>query len=148
LLKEKSLQARETELQEREAHLDSTLIDSAFVYHPELPGTWNVEMSCTETTCSGSAVGDTKSEIWEISYQGKLIIAKVIEKDKLSRVYTGYYSGNDLELNYQDYAAAAEKATVMTVRLKELSPGQMEGRREINRGETCKIVYTVGMKKK
>jgi hypothetical protein len=148
LLKEKSLLARETELQEREAHLDSTLIDSGFVYHRELPGTWDVKMSCIETTCPGSAVGDTKTENWVISYQGKLIIARVIEQEKLTRVYAGYYSGNMLELTYQDYTAEPAKTTMMTVRLKEVSPGQMEGQREINRPEKCKVIYNVTMTKR
>lgn len=144
---ERRLLAREQEILKRENRIDSTFIDSAFFYHKEIIGDWYVEMKCTETNCPGSAVGDTKAETWIVGYQSKLIVARVMENDKLTRVYTGYYSGETLELSYQDYNAAPDKTTIMTIRLKETVPGQMEGEREISRVNDCRIVYSVRMKK-
>src|SRR4051794_24424190 len=92
LLKEKSLQLKEEELAKKEKLVDSSsknLTDSFFSQHPQLPGTWNVTMRCTETTCQGSAVGDTKNEQWEISYQEKTIVAQAFSDNKLVRVYSG-----------------------------------------------------------
>lgn len=145
--REHSLQMREQELEKRARELDSTKADSTFAYHEQLPGTWQVEMSCIETTCTGSAVGDTKTERWVISYQRKLIIARVVEKEKLTRVYTGYFTDNQLELTYQDYTVAPENATMMTVRLKETVPGQMEGQRVIDRAGGCRVIYSIRMTK-
>jgi hypothetical protein len=68
LLKEKSLQLKEEELAKKEELLDSSSrspVDTFLVQHPQLPGKWNVTMRCTETTCPGSAVGDTKNEQWK-----------------------------------------------------------------------------------
>src|SRR5215210_2833837 len=90
LLKEKSLQLKEEELAHREKLLDSAskkVADSVAVLHPELAGTWNVTMRCTETTCAGSAVGDTKNEQWVISYQDNTVIANAISDNKIVRVY-------------------------------------------------------------
>jgi len=66
LFQEKTLQLKEEELNQRQRLLDSTsnkiTVDSLPVFYPQLPGTWLVKMSCKETTCPGSAVGDTKTE--------------------------------------------------------------------------------------
>jgi len=43
-------------------------------------------MRCTETNCSGSAVGDTKNEQWEIGYQNGGIVAQAFSGNKLVRV--------------------------------------------------------------
>jgi hypothetical protein len=55
-------------------------------------------MTCTETTCPGSAIGDTKTETWDISYQNNVLLAKANVGDKLTRVYTGTYDGTNLVL--------------------------------------------------
>lgn len=60
LLKQKSLQLKEEELAKREKLLDSSakkaVADTLAVLHPELAGTWNVTMRCTETTCINCAM--------------------------------------------------------------------------------------------
>ena len=56
-------------------------------------------MTCIETTCPGSAVGDTKTETWDINYENNLIIAKAMANNKLVRVYTGSYDGTNLTLS-------------------------------------------------
>ena len=89
LLKEKSLQLKEVELAQKEKLLDSSSkkpTDSFIALHPQLPGKWDVTMRCTETNCSGSAVGDTKNEQWEIGYQNGGIVAQAFSGNKLVRV--------------------------------------------------------------
>ena len=92
--KEEELQARELALTQKEEALarltqplDSTHKDSSLIYDPRLIGLWSVRMTCTQTTCPGSAVGDTKTEQWELSYQGHHILAKALVSDTLTRVY-------------------------------------------------------------
>ena len=68
------LELKSAELEAKEQRLDSMLkktapVDSALPKQLFLVGRWNVKMVCTETTCPGSAVGDNKTEIWDISYQ-------------------------------------------------------------------------------
>src|SRR5688572_16750787 len=59
-LKEKTLAIKEEDLLKREQKLDTTLADTALIYDAKITGRWNVGMTCTETDCTGSAVGDTK----------------------------------------------------------------------------------------
>lgn len=152
--KEEELQARETALTMKEEELarmsrslDSTGKDSTFIYDPRLIGLWSVKMTCTETTCPGSAVGDTKTEQWELSYQGRHILAKAGVSDTLTRVYQGIYTGNTLELVEERGGAPAHPATRMIVRLRLVTPKTMEGQREIVREGDCKIIYALQMDK-
>lgn len=152
LLKEKSLQVKEEELARKETQRDSTLIreadDSLSRLHPGLPGLWTVTMRCIETTCPGFAVGDTKTEQWEIIYSHNTVIAKAMSGNDLVRVYAGTYSGNALELTNQLAGVDALQNAKMVVRLKETGEGEMEGQREIIRAEDCRIVYALELKKK
>lgn len=150
LLKEKDIQVREHEISLKEQSLDSTKLDSTFIYNAELVGTWSVKMECKETSCSGFAIGDTKTETWDIRYHDKLVIAKVMTNNaghKLLRVYTGYYTGEVLQLANESTEGNPDKTTLMTVRLKFTTAGQMEGQREINRQENCRILFSIKLNK-
>ncbi len=143
--KENALQAKEEQLLLREQKLDSSLIDSIKI-NPSLAGQWAVKMTCTETTCTGSAVGDTKNETWHFSIENNLIIAKAMVGDKVVRTYSGTYVNNAIELTVDVEADAASPATKIIVRLNQVNPNSMEGLREIVRPD-CKIVYTVQLNK-
>ena len=149
-LKEKSLQAKEEELAKKVKQLDSTAnnpADSVFALHTQLTGKWNVTMRCTETTCSGSAVGDTKNEQWEFSFQNNVIVAQAFSGNKLVRVYSGTGNGNSVELSTQPDNADPSLSTKMIVRIQEIKENQMQGQREIVRPDNCHIVYALDFTK-
>jgi hypothetical protein len=148
-LKEKSLQIREEELLQLKQKLDSvkTNTDTALVYNQQLIGQWNVKMTCTATTCPGSAVGDTKTETWNINYENNLIIARAMVNDKLVRVYTGSYDSTNLMLSEDVTNAPAEPVTRLTIRLALTGENTMEGQREIVRENDCRIIYSLQLSK-
>jgi hypothetical protein len=151
-LKEQSLDFREQALNEREKSLDSTTKkianDSLFILHPDLPGSWNVKMVCTSTNCAGSAIGDTKNEQWDFTFQDNSIIASASSNNKLVRVYTGNFMGDGIKLTLQSDSTDSQSAK-MTIRLqtKTKSENEMEGEREIIQSGGCKIVYSLQLKK-
>lgn len=150
LSKEKELQIREQELVKREQKLDSTIQGvpkDTGIYKAALVGLWTVKMNCTETDCPGSAVGDTKTEQWDISYQNHTVIAKALVDEKLVRIYSGLYTGNSLELTAQQIDTASQNSAQIVVRLEETEGGNLEGRREITRASNCKTIYAVNMVK-
>jgi hypothetical protein len=149
LLKEKSLQLKEEELAKKQQLLDSTMIsDTTAKYNANLIGTWAVQMTCTETTCSGSAVGDTKTETWEINYQNNNVMAKAKVNEELVRVYSGIFTGNTLEL-VETLDSKTQPTTRIVVRLRVVNEAKLEGQREIERlNEKCKIIYAMTMDKK
>ena len=146
LLREQSLATREEQVLLRERKLDSTLLDSSVLFNPSLPGMWAVKMVCTETTCTGSAVGDTKNESWSFSYQNNAVIVRVMAADKLVRTYNGSYVNSVLELVENVEPTATAPATKMLVRLSMKDSTTMDGLREIVRPD-CKIVYSLTLNK-
>jgi hypothetical protein len=112
-----------------------------------LIGTWAVKMTCTETSCNVSAVGDTKTEHWNLSYQGNYLVAKVIDKNKLPRIYSGQFNPNSVVMTeYRDSSIAAADSR-MSVQLNILNDKNMEGKREIIMENDCRIIYTLQMNK-
>lgn len=146
LLKENALLLKEDSFKRRKVN-DTARQDTAILYNPVITGQWKVQMTCTETTCNGSAVGDTKSEIWDISYKSNSVIAAVTSAKQLVRIYTGTYSNNLLELTDEVDLSSSSPATKISVRLTLLSDNAMEGQREIIRSGDCKIVYAVQLNK-
>lgn len=146
LLKEKTLQIKEEDLLKREKQMDSTISDSTYIVDSTLIGNWAVKMECIEATCPGSAVGDTKTENWQINYQSNSIIAKVLSNNQLTRIYTGFYTGNTIELVEEQNTPSAASTTKMVVRLRVIDPTHLEGQREISR-ENCKVIYSVQLER-
>lgn len=148
LILQQTLQAKQEELQQREKKLDSTKqnLSDSFSYHPEIIGTWLVKMNCIEASCSGYAIGDTKTETWEISYQNNLVIARVIVAKKLVRFYTGSYTADVLNLEQQEVNVDSVQTTKMSVSLQQTADNKMQGQREIVR-EDCKVVYSLDLTK-
>ena len=149
LAKERALEIKAAELAQKEQQQDSSAslgVDSFMVQHPQIPGKWNVVMRCTETTCAGSAVGDTKNEQWDMSYEGKLMVIRAFADNKLVRVYTGGYNGSSVELSIeQDQPTPAQ--TSMTVRFQEIEERVIRGQREIVRPDQCHIIYSLELNK-
>lgn len=147
-LKEETLSAKEFQLNEREKQMDSTKLvvnDTLFLEHKKIPGTWMVEMQCTETTCAGSAVGDIKNEQWEFKFQDNTVIASAKSNNQLVRVYSGSYFGNLLKLSVQ--RDSIETSAKINVRLTQTKEKEMEGEREIIQANGCHILYSLRLKK-
>lgn len=148
-LREQSLQIREGQLIVKEKQLDSTnqiVKDSILIEHQKLPGTWLVDMQCTETNCSGSAVGDIKNEQWEFKFQDNIVIATASRGNNILRIYSGSYYGNLLRLAAQQDTSVSSSKIV--VRLQQTKDNEMEGEREITQENGCRILYALRLKKK
>jgi hypothetical protein len=147
LLKEKTLQLKDEELQKMQKPDSSANVDTMILYNPAIIGFWSVKMVCTEATCPGSAVGDTKTEQWNISYESNTIIAKAMSDDKLVRTYTGKPNADVIELTEQLADEGTQGSTSMIVRLRLINDNRIEGQREIVRDNNCKVVYSLQMEK-
>jgi hypothetical protein len=151
--KARDLQLREAEIQNREQHFKNAQKRDSLAHHPAnlvnpiLLGKWNARMVNTETTCTGSAIGDTKTEIWELDYQNDQVVAKATTGENLIRTYTGTFKNNTLELTENVEPSPSAPATKMVVRLTLLNPTTMEGQREIIRSGDCRIVYSLQLNK-
>jgi hypothetical protein len=97
-------------------------------------------MNCIETDCPGSAIGDTKTEQWDMSYEGSDVIAKAFANNKLVRVYKGHLKGNSLSLAVEQQVPSDAS---MTVALTLANEDILEGHREIRQSSGCRIIYSL-----
>ena len=143
--RERNLQAREAELARREAGLQPPpppATDSLRMVSEGLAGNWEARMTCTETDCAGSAVGDTKTEEWRISYEPPALVARAWANGQLVRVYSGFFTGNTVELVERHADSSGQPAARMVARLSIVDSTRMDGQREIAR-ENCKTIYSL-----
>jgi hypothetical protein len=149
ILKANELALKEDQLHKLAKSLDSAHVieDSLKVKFPQLPGKWNVSMVCSVATCSGSAVGDTKTEQWTFSISGSSVIAQAFTKNVLSRVYVGQYKDGLLQLTAQSADTTLNSNTQINVFLRQMNDSlTLGGKRSIIRPD-CQIIYNLTMKK-
>lgn len=144
LTKERELTLKEQALTKREQALDSTSTrDSVGIINSDLMGKWQVKMTCVETNCEGSAIGDVRTENWNISYQNDVAIVEALSNGKVQRLYTGLYNGKELQL----VSSSAPSETTIAILLTPQSEISMRGRREITQAGGCKIFYRLELDK-
>jgi len=135
---EQRLTLLEKELQEKKNKqiADSTSTTDS-LQAQAFTGKWVVKMRCTETNCGGSAIGDSKTETWEIAYSNKAIVVNAFAGNDLSRIYNGSFSQNRLEVTN------GQPGTESVIRVMlELKDNKMEGTREVEQ-TNCKIRYSL-----
>lgn len=165
--RKKALDARETSLKEREQNLlvkekmllqledsiklsiaqqDSmtlSLKNTGLPLPDSLQATWNVNMLCTQTNCSGSAVGDTRKESWTFTGGDSTgVYVKAMQGENLVRVYSGIFDGSGFVLSTPNVSGDVN-ATTMNVKLTINSPDKLSGTRIIQQADGCTITYKV-----
>jgi hypothetical protein len=151
--KQNMLQLKEQELLHRQRKADSARMadtalhqDTARLHQPAITGLWSVKMTCTETTCAGSAIGDTKNEQWNIASDGNQVLAKAMAGDKLVRDYSGVINERAIELKANSDSTSAQLPTRMHVTLRVVDSTSMQGEREIVRND-CRVIYSLQLAK-
>lgn len=147
MLKEKEVKIKEDSLLKFAAKMDSAghLPVIAGIPLPDsLAGNWNVAMICTQTNCSGFAVGDIRKETWLIAGNGTAVTVRAMQGDKLIRVYTGIFTGNDLKLATPESESAQPSAS-MKVALKVDQRNKMSGQRLITQADGCETTFKIDL---
>jgi hypothetical protein len=147
-LKEQMLSIKEEELNEQQKKLDSTtnmVNDSLIREHVKIQGLWRVDMQCTETNCVGSAVGDIKSEQWNIKVANDQVVINARSNRSVVKTYSGAYFGNVIKLS-ADRDSTGENAKI-DVSLQKISDKEMGGERQVIQASGCRIVYSLRLKK-
>src|SRR5690606_14738284 len=139
---EQRLKLREEELDKREKQ-DSLNADTIGFFNPSIPGDWLVKMRCTETSCETSAIGDTRTEKWHMEFENNKVIVKALSNNKVTRVYSGLYNGQSLQLKANDPSSDTD----IKVSLSFTAPSRMEGERQISQSGNCKVTYALTLEK-
>ncbi|MCD2422283.1 hypothetical protein LQ567_05880 [Niabella pedocola] len=149
MLKEKEVKLKEDSLKKFAAQIDSAShlpVIQGVPLPDSLAGSWNVAMVCTQTNCSGFAVGDIRKETWLIAGNGTAVTVRAMQGDKLIRVYTGTFTGTDLKLSTPESETAQPSAS-MAVALKVDQRNKLSGQRLITQADGCETTFKVDLDK-
>lgn len=147
-LKEQKLAIKEQKLSAQQKALDSTtniLNDSLFKQHQKVQGLWRVDMQCIETNCPGSAVGDIKTEHWNIEVNRNDVSVKARSNRHPAKDYYGSFAGNALKLEAN--LDSAEVNAKIDVELELVKDDEMQGERQVTQSTGCQILYSLRLKK-
>lgn len=147
-IKEQMLSMKEQELSEKQKILDSTtniVNDSIIREHVKIQGLWRVDMQCTETNCVGSAVGDIKTEQWNIKVENDQVLINARSNRSVAKTYFGSYVGNVIKLSAEQ--DTTEVNAKIDVTLQKISDKEMGGERQVIQATGCRIVYSLRLKK-
>ena len=67
----------------------------------------------------------------------------MLDKNNVTRVYTGSYAGNVINLVSQSYESNPALTTIMQIRLQPTADGRLEGIREIDRPDNCRVIFNL-----
>lgn len=143
LLKQKQLAQLEDSIKLNLAKQDSATLALKNLGLPlpdSLQGVWNISMICTQTSCTGFAVGDSRKENWTFSGGDSTgVYVKAMQGEKLIRIYSGIYDGSGFILSTP--SSSDSITTVMNVKLSVESGNKLSGTRTINQADGCSSVF-------
>lgn len=154
---EKKLLIREQQLAQREKTIDSlqrnlnqndsvvSPVDSV-EYASLFGGLWSVRLDCTLSTCENFAVGDTKTETWNLGTDGKRVVAQVVSALPGTKIFTGSVEQHTLYLQETLQPSDSNAVSKNELRLNILSNNEISGERELTR-QNCRVLYKVLMRK-
>ena len=147
-LKEQKLAIAEQKISEQQKILDSAthnFNDSLAKQHQQIEGLWRVEMKCVQTNCAGSAVGDIKTEHWNVEVNENEVLVKARSNRHAAKNYFGSFAGNNLRLTAE--LDSSEVNAKIDVRLEPTKDNEMEGERKVTQANGCEILYALRLKK-
>ncbi len=147
LVKEKQFAMKESEyislLKMRDSLLALKDTMSVIVAWPEeIAGNWNSKVICTESNCPEYIVGDQRNDTWLFSSDSTRMVTKVINNNRLIRVYNSSFNGKTIHLTFSTDSLAS-KQVIMNVLLNDLSPNKIRGIRTISVDNRCTARFNV-----
>lgn len=108
----------------------------------EVFGSWTGKVICTESSCSDYVIGDQRIDTWEFDNDSTQMISKIVNNNKLVRIYSGSYENQEVKLNYKTDSTAS-KNVEMSIIINEISPTKMKGIRSITVDNKCTAKFSV-----
>jgi len=108
----------------------------------EVFGAWTGKVICTESSCSDYVIGDQRIDTWEFDSDSTQLFSKIVNNNKLVRLYSGKFENNEVKLNYKTDSTAT-KMVEMNVLLNEFSPNKIRGQRTVSIDNKCLAKFSV-----
>lgn len=117
-------------------------VEIAKAWPAEVYGLWTGKVICTESSCSDYVIGDQRIDTWEFESDSTQLFSKIINDNKLVRIYSGSYENNEVKLNYKTDSTSS-KNVEMSIIINEFSANKMRGTRSITVDNKCTAKFSV-----
>ncbi|MCX2480723.1 hypothetical protein OQY15_16575 [Pedobacter sp. MC2016-15] len=107
-----------------------------------IPGNWNGKTLCRESDCTDYVVGDQRSDTWVFEGDSTGIFMKVINKDKILRVYNAQVDSTEIRLHYKTDSTATRQVDISVV-LNRAGNDLMKGSQTISVNNSCTAKFSV-----
>jgi len=111
-----------------------------------IAGFWNGKTICRESDCSDYVVGDQRSATWEFAGDSSSIFTKIINQDKLVRVYSASVDSTEIMLHFATDSTAERKVDI-NVNLSAISSNLIRGTQTISVNNKCTARFSVELVK-
>lgn len=119
---------------------NDTIVPSSW---PEaIVGTWNSKVICKESNCNDYVVGDQRTAIWDFTSDSKGTHTKVINNNKLSRIFNGSFQNGNIVLHFST-DTSAQKQVTMQVMLNQANNDLIKGTQVIQVDNNCAAKFSV-----
>ncbi|MDR6805010.1 hypothetical protein J2Y45_002682 [Dyadobacter sp. BE34] len=152
--REQSLLAREKEFAIKEADYQSLLRmrdslltrrDTAVVlqrWPDDIAGLWASKSVCRESNCSEYVIGDLRSNTWEFVSDSTGLYTRVINNNKVVRVFSAKYDSTSIQLHYTSDSSAARNME-LNVELTRDNKNLIKGMQTTGIDKSCTAKFSI-----
>lgn len=144
--REKALALKEADYQSLVRMRDSlaTVKDTVMLqtWPESVTGLWNARLVCRESSCTEYVVGDVRSDNWEFASDSTSMFARVYNKEKLIRIYSGKLSGQTIQLQFATDSTSQKKVDI-NVRIDTTGAAALKGEQIVVIDDKCRAKFSV-----
>jgi hypothetical protein len=107
-----------------------------------IEGTWNGKLMCRESDCSDYVVGDQRSDNWVFASDSTSIFTKIVNKEKLVRVFSAEADSTEIKLHFKSDSTANRKVDIRVV-LTPAGTNLIKGTQTISVNDNCTARFSV-----
>ncbi|MGN7884565.1 hypothetical protein [Dyadobacter sp. 22481] len=153
-LREQRILAREKEFATKEADYQSLLRmrdslltrrDTAVIiqhWPDDIAGLWNSKSVCRESNCSDYVIGDQRSNTWEFISDSTGLYTRVINNNKVVRVFSAKFDSTSIQLHYASDTSAS-KNLELTVELTRENKNLIKGMQTAGIDKSCTAKFSI-----
>ena len=153
-VREQSILAREKEFAIKEADYQSLLrmrdslltrTDTAVViqrWPDDIAGLWAGKSVCRESNCSEYVIGDLRSNTWEFVSDSTGLYTRVINNNKVVRVFSAKYDSTGIQLQYTSDTSATKKLE-LNVELTRDNKNLIKGTQTTAIDKSCTAKFSI-----
>ncbi|SEI56009.1 hypothetical protein SAMN05216327_102456 [Dyadobacter sp. SG02] len=153
-VREQGILAREKEFAIKEADYQSLLRmrdslltkrDTAVAirrWPEDIAGLWSSKSICRESNCSDYVIGDQRSNTWEFVSDSTGLYTRVINNNKVVRVFSAKFDSTSIQLHYASDSSAS-KNLELNVELSRDSRNLIKGMQTTGIDKSCTAKFSI-----